>query len=183
MEKLPIKTKIINIFGGPGCGKSTLASEIFLNLKKKNILVENLPEFCKPFAYTKNNKLFEDPSYQTWITFNQKHQEDTLYGKVDYIVQDSPFLLGATYYSFIEPDNVTIVKYEEFLVELIKKRNYINILLKRSFDYIFQEEGRNQNLQSAIDTDNRIKNLLIKYDIQFHEFNYNETLDYINSIT
>ncbi len=33
-------TTIINLFGGPGCGKSTLAAEIFSILKKNGISIE-----------------------------------------------------------------------------------------------------------------------------------------------
>ena len=41
------KLPIINIFGGPGTGKSTLAAYIFHNLKCRHVEVEVVTEYAK----------------------------------------------------------------------------------------------------------------------------------------
>jgi adenylylsulfate kinase-like enzyme len=43
MEKL----HVINLFGGPGTGKSTLAAALFTDLKMKGINAELVTEFAK----------------------------------------------------------------------------------------------------------------------------------------
>jgi adenylate kinase family enzyme len=40
-------SKVINLFGGPGCGKSTLAARIFSILKLKDISCELINEYAK----------------------------------------------------------------------------------------------------------------------------------------
>ena len=44
----------INIYGGPGVGKSTLAASIFAFMKKRGDNVELVQEFVKQFAYLGN---------------------------------------------------------------------------------------------------------------------------------
>lgn len=49
-------TKVINLFGGPGCGKSTGAAYIFSLLKMKGMNVELVTEFAKDKTWEHNSK-------------------------------------------------------------------------------------------------------------------------------
>lgn len=47
------KTCVINIIGGPGLGKTTMAALIFANLKKKGFIVEYVQEYAKKLVWQK----------------------------------------------------------------------------------------------------------------------------------
>jgi len=47
-------TKIINLFGGPGIGKSSIAAGLTYKLKKKHISCNNPYEFPKTVAWDNN---------------------------------------------------------------------------------------------------------------------------------
>jgi tRNA uridine 5-carbamoylmethylation protein Kti12 len=81
-------TTVINLFGGPGTGKSTLATNLFYIMKSKDINVELVREYVKSWAY--NNR--EPKEYDLiYLLGKQSSYETQLYGKVDYVVTDSPF--------------------------------------------------------------------------------------------
>ena len=79
-------SKIINLFGGPGIGKSTQASGLFTEMKRNHMSVEYTYEFPKEVAWEGNISQLRD---QFFITANQHRNISRLYGKVDYIIVDS----------------------------------------------------------------------------------------------
>ena len=66
-------SKLINLFGGAGIGKSSIANGITYKLKKKHISCNNPYEFPKRLAWDKNipNK------YQTNSMFLQINTEES----------------------------------------------------------------------------------------------------------
>ena len=58
-----METKIINLFGGPGCGKSTTASGIFYELKKRGYECELSPEFAKDKVWEDSLRTLDDQIY------------------------------------------------------------------------------------------------------------------------
>ena len=91
---MSIKSKIINFFGGPGIGKSTQAAGLYTLMKKNGMSVELTYEFPKILAWDENLSAIKD---QFYITANQHRNITRLYGKVDYIIIDSPILFGMVY--------------------------------------------------------------------------------------
>ena len=65
------KTKIINLFGGPGVGKSTITSGIFYELKKRNIECDIPYEFPKQVAWENNHSQISDQLYIFAIVFRE----------------------------------------------------------------------------------------------------------------
>ena len=57
MEK---KTLIVNLFGGPGTGKSTMMAAIFAELKWQNIMSEMVPEIAKKYVWRDELHLLRD---------------------------------------------------------------------------------------------------------------------------
>ena len=89
-----IKTKIINLFGGPGIGKSTQSAGLYHIMKRNNMSVELTSELPKVIAWEKNHSAIRD---QLYITANQHRNISRLYGQVEYIIVDSPILFGLVY--------------------------------------------------------------------------------------
>lgn len=182
-----MKSTIINFFGGPGIGKSTQAAGLFTEMKKHQYNVELTYEFPKEVTWEGNLSAIKD---QFYITANQHRNISRLYGKVDYIIVDSPIILGSIYkdkYSNNEyPSNYYDKSFDEFIWKLFKSYDNINIFLKRD-DHTYDENGRFQNLQESKKIDEEIRQSLIDNNIHFIEFDVNtdahiEIFRYIKNI-
>ena len=53
-------SKLINLFGGPGIGKSGIAAGLTYELKRKHISCNNPYEFPKKLAWDKNYPAIQD---------------------------------------------------------------------------------------------------------------------------
>ena len=87
-------TLVINLLGSPSCGKSTTAAGLFYKMKLAKKNVELVNEWVKKWAW-EGKKINEYD--QVYISAKQIKSESLLYGKVDYIISDSPIILGAIY--------------------------------------------------------------------------------------
>jgi hypothetical protein len=87
-------TTIINLFGGAGVGKSTTAALLFAEMKIRGLHVELVREYVKLWAWSGRKVRPED---QLYLLGKQSAYESALYGKVDYIVTDSPVFLAGAY--------------------------------------------------------------------------------------
>jgi hypothetical protein len=163
-------SKIINFFGGPGIGKSTQASGLFTEMKKHHMSVEYTYEFPKEVAWEGNVSQLKD---QFFITANQHRNISRLYGKVDYIIVDSPIVLGCFYESRYGKDypasHYSMSGLSKFLWDLFKQYDNMNILLTRN-EETYDTNGRMQDLKEAIEIDNDIKETLTINSIKFKEF-------------
>lgn len=178
-------SKIINLFGGPGIGKSTQASGLFTEMKKHHMSVEYTYEFPKEVAWEGNVSQLSD---QFFITANQHRNISRLYGKVEYIIVDSPIVLGCFYEqrygegypaSFYGKTSLS-----KFLWNLFGQYENINILLTRNNE-TYDSNGRLQDLKEAQEIDTDIKETLIINSIPFTEFmvGTNTAVDIFNYIT
>ena len=180
-----MESKIINFFGGPGIGKSTQASGLFTEMKKHHMNVEYTYEFPKEVAWEGNISQLKD---QFFITANQHRNISRLYGKVEYIIVDSPIILGCFYeqrYGEGYPASFYgVTGLSKFLWNLFDQYNNINILLTRNND-TYDPNGRLQDLQEAQEIDTDIKETLEINSIPFTEFvvGTNTAVDIFNYIT
>lgn len=156
-------TKVINLFGGAGVGKSTLSSEIFAKLKKKGVSVELVTEYAKDLVYDNNNAILDD---QFVIFAEQNHRLIRLENKVDYIVTDSPLLLSFIY---DKTDNFT---FRRLVTRTFNEYLNINYLLRRTVDYM--SNGRLQTEAEAKEFDDIIRKALDLYDIPYTEIAVDE---------
>ena len=153
----------INLFGGPGTGKSTIAAGLFYNMKLKNIKVENIGEYAKDLTYGKD---FVKLSDQLLLLGEQHHKMFRLKDELDYIIHDSPFISGMMY---ADDELIPIKEFEELILAVYHRYNHINIFLTRNLNNEYQEYGRNQTLDESIQKDNEIKNWLNTHNIKFYE--------------
>lgn len=166
---------IINFFGGPGIGKSTQSTGLFTKMKKHHMNVELTYEFPKIMAWEENHSAVKD---QFYITANQHRNISRLYNKVEYIIVDSPIILGIVYkerYNDVPeyPGMFYDESFDGFIISLFKKYKSLNILLKRD-DTTYDENGRFQNLEESKEIDEDIKKKLIFHNIPFIEFPVND---------
>lgn len=157
--------KVINIFAGPGSGKSTTAVSLFSKLKKMNQKVEYVSEFAKDLTYEKSFRTLDDYLY---IFAQQHHNLLRLENEVDYAICDGSFLLGYVFYKQTSIYDEKLFK--QMLLDVFNKYENINFFLKRK-DIIYQEYGRNETLEEAINLDNKILTMLNNENIDFQLLN------------
>lgn len=83
-------TTIINLYGGPGTGKSVAAADVFVAAKKGGINAELVSEYVKQWAWEGRVPVNYD---QFHFFGEQARREYSLFGKVELIVTDSPVAL------------------------------------------------------------------------------------------
>ena len=132
-------TKVINLIGAPGVGKSTLMAMIFVKLKERNIKCEMVQEWVKKLIWTGDTSII---SNQHYIITEQYRAIAELVGKVDYIVLDTS-LVNYIYYNRTSAENVcNVEKTEKYAIDLLNSLENIFVFVKRNPDYLFENEGR-----------------------------------------
>jgi cytidylate kinase len=162
-----IMTKIINLFGGPGIGKSSIASGLTYKLKKKHINCDNPYEFPKVLAWDENHSAIKD---QLYVLANQHRGIVKSFGKVDFIILDSPIILSLVYKSLYKGTEYPATLYGEYFDKMVldihNQYDNLNILLKRT-EGGYNEKERYQSLDESKTLDNEIENTLIKNNISY----------------
>ncbi len=157
MTQLPLAgpkaLKVINLFAGPGAGKSTLAAGLFNIMKHHDFEVELVTEFAKDTTYEKN---FGTLTNQLVILAEQDRRLRRLVGQVEWAVTDSPLPIGLAY---MTPE------YTEWLTPAVwgafrRYRNY-HVLVERG-DRRFQTYGRNQTREEAVELDCSIEGIYVE---------------------
>jgi adenylate kinase family enzyme len=164
--------KVINIWGGPGAGKSTTAAGLFFEMKKQQIEVELVTEYAKDMTWEKRQNVLND---QLYILAKQNRRIQRLADQVEYVITDSPLPLGLIYKS---DDYFTT--FDMFLMEVWNSYENHNFLIGRDFAY--QPTGRNQTAEQAIEVDDAIKNFLDAKSIDYHRVTNNPEVDRITQI-
>jgi deoxyadenosine/deoxycytidine kinase len=173
-------SKIINIFGGPGIGKSSIAAGVTYKLKKNHINCDQPYEFPKLLAWDDNHSAIQD---QLYVLANQHRGIVKSYGKVDYIVLDSPILLSLTYRNYYKgteyPSSLYGESFDKMVLDTFNQYDNINIVLDRA-DGVHNNDERYQNLEESKELDGVIENSLIENNIPFHKIKVDDdTVDNI----
>lgn len=150
------KTIFVNLFGGPGTGKSTLCASIFSELKIKGVDCEMALEYVKDLVWEES---FEKIKNQVYIFGKQQNRLFRLNGKVDVVITDSPLLNSIVYYKGNNPHFSDVVMFE------FKKLNSLNYYLVRTFEYV--DNGRMQSLEQAKQVDRDYKELIEYNKIEY----------------
>ncbi len=158
---------VINIFGGPGVGKSIMASDLFSYMGKRGMSVEIVPEYAKTLNHEgRMNVLKED---QLYVFAKQHRQIIRLREQYEYLIVDSPLLLSEIYFALGEP-----FYNPELLPALIRDTFYKypnwNVFLHRNKDFKYRQEGRYQDATGAKIVDNKVGCFLQLNDIDFNMY-------------
>lgn len=133
---------VINLFGGPGSGKSTTMARLFSDLKQMGYNCEMVTEFAKDLVYENRMDTMKDELY---IFAKQNHRLFRVKDKVDIIITDRPLLLTCIYdglYGFNDKDLHQLVR------STFNRYNNVNILLK-PVDVDYKTEGRLQDKEES----------------------------------
>ena len=149
------KPLVINLFGGPGSGKSTMRARIFTELKYKQINCEEITEFAKDKTWEENWPALNN---QIFMFGSQFHRMYRVMDKVDVLITDSPILLCSIY------DNTNNKNLERLVIEQHCLMNTLNIFLERRHEY--QQTGRNQDEVAAKEIDKTIISLIESNSIE-----------------
>lgn len=152
------KPIVVNLFAGPGAGKSTAAAYIFSQLKMKGVNCELITEFAKDKTWEKNYSALR---CQEYVFGKQSYKMDRCRDQVDVIITDSPLPLGV----FYNQNPVLGPHYEHLVMDVFNTYDNVNYFINRKKPY--NPVGRNQTEEEAKEIDVRIKKFLQVHDIPY----------------
>ncbi len=149
------RTLVVNLYGGPGTGKSMTAAATFayLNLRGKN--VELATEFSKDVVGEEGDYLLAD---QIYMFAEQNRKLVRLYGKVDAVVTDSPLF---QFYYYTQNEHILGLIRQE-----MKRADHLHVFLVRKQAY--HPEGRSQTEEEVLDIDAGMRKMLDDEGIHYH---------------
>lgn len=150
--------RVINIFGGPGAGKTTLAMSVFTSLNMQQKKIEYVDEYAKELTWNQSFKLMEN---QRIIFANQHQKFYRLRDALEIVVTDAP-LFNSIVYSGKDEDNKTF--HADVFHEFNKYQN-LNFFLKRETTY--QTHGRTQKLEDAMKVDEEVLRCLEYFNVPY----------------
>lgn len=152
------KPIVVNLFAGPGAGKSTAAAYIFSQLKMRGVNCELITEFAKDKTWEKNYSALR---CQEYVFGKQSYKMDRCRDQVDVIITDSPLPLGI----FYNQNPVLGRHYESLVMDVFNTYDNLNFFINRKKPY--NPIGRNQTEEEAKEIDERIKNFCQQHDISY----------------
>jgi len=147
-------TLVVNLYGGPGAGKSTTSALVFGLLKQRGITAELAPEVAKDFVWEQRERTLEN---QVYIFGKQYHRIWRLVGQVDVVISDGPLLLSLYYARNVVggPEVAALAKIAH------ASMNNLDIYLTRNnVNHPYDTSGRYQTLQQAEQVDREIRKTL-----------------------
>ena len=153
---------VVNMFAGPGKGKSVMSAEVFALLKKRGINCELIQEYAKSRVWEESFRTLDD---QIYVFGKQSHRQWQCDGKVDVIVTDSPLLLSIIY------DKSKTELLADLVMHVFDQYDNLNIMLDYSFDG-YETVGRMQNKHES---DKIHENIRAMLDEELYEY-YNLTM-------
>lgn len=150
---------VINLYGGPGSGKSTTRALLFGLLKLRGMNVEEATEFAKELTWEQRVRMLSE---QDFIFAEQHRRIRILTGhSIDAIITDCPLNLGLIYTS-----NTYFKTFPKFVSEVYSSYNNVNVFIKRVKPY--NPKGRNQTEAEAKEKDRDCLAMLWQEGLSFY---------------
>lgn len=159
-----MKTTLINLYAGPGAGKSTKAAELFYKVKRLGIEAELISEYVKQWVWEERKICTYD---QFYIFGKQAKKEYSLFGKVDYIITDAPMLLSVYYTSvFGSPEMARVFSdmYKVY-VDMCKESGVEMLHYWVERQGVYQPNGRIHSEEEALAIDKDLQKFLVSHGI------------------
>lgn len=153
-----MKTLVVNFYGGPGSGKSTMAAGLFERLKWAGVNCEIATEYAKDKTWEGS---FGALNNQVTVFGKQFQRLFRCEGQVEVIITDAPLINSIVYNKEfgVEFDNLVLKMYERF--------DNMNYFIARCKPYNPKGRSQTEDEAKAIDevTFNLLQGYNIKYDI------------------
>lgn len=151
---------VVNLFAGPGSGKTTLAllTAGYLKTIAHPRTVEYVSEYAKHLVWEERFRTMDN---QVMILGRQMQSFRNLAGKVDIAITDGPMLHGAVYGRRAPHDR------SFFELCLASHREYpsFNVFVERPAGRQFEMVGRIQDRAESIALDAEIRDMLREYGV------------------
>lgn len=159
---------VINLFAGPGSGKSTTCAGVFAKLKLAGINCEMALEYAKDKVWENSHEVLDD---QIYVFGKQLHRIFRLKDKVEVVITDSPLLLSILYDKSENPflRDLVLDQFNKF-----ENRNYF---IHRNT--IYNPKGRLQTEDEAKEIDKVLINLLGKFNVDYKTVDKDNAADII----
>jgi nicotinamide riboside kinase len=139
---------VVELYSGPGGGKSTAAADLYATLKRRGIDAEMAREFAKRWAWEGRYVGHHDEIH---VLGQQVREEARLLGKAAVIVSDRPVLMSAVYASLYAPESIrrgVVVAVQGYYEQSADDGHLrVAVLLPRRPGY--QETGRYESREQA----------------------------------
>lgn len=160
---------VINLYGGPGTGKSTTATGVFNLLKKAGVNAEYVQEYVKQWAWEERKPVRED---QFYFFGKQARKEYSLFKNCDVIVTDSPVTLCAYYAKHFgtQEQSDLFQNMAKVYYDMVQNQGheYIHVWLNRVKG--FNPKGRFQTEEQAREIDRLMQKMMedeLKLDLLY----------------
>lgn len=152
--------KVINLFAGPGSGKSTTAAGLFYHMKCAGVEVELVQEYAKDMVWEGRHNILED---QIYIFAKQQRRIARLKNHgLQYVITDSPIPLGLCY---TRPEDMSDA-FKSLVMDVFNSYDNHNFYLTRNVCY--NPNGRNQKTeQEAMQVDDKLTHMLSSNQIPY----------------
>lgn len=158
------KLTVINLFGAPGMGKSSVRSGIFWLMKAHHLSVEEVSEYAKYLVLS--GRTWQLKEEQVYL-FSKQHHKQLIIERTGYefAVTDSPLQLC----SFYAPETY----YPSFLGlvdEAYDHFHNINFFVTRDLsadDALFEERGRTHDKLMALRVEYEMRDFLARKSIRY----------------
>lgn len=129
---------VVNLFAGPGSGKSTTCAGVFAKLKLAGVNCEMALEYAKDKVWEESNKVLDD---QVYVFGKQLHRVFRLKDKVDVVITDSPILLSVIY------DKTKNKYFKDLVIDQFNNFENRNYFIRRNT--VYNPKGRLQTEDEA----------------------------------
>lgn len=154
--------RCLNLYGGPGIGKSTTAAALFAELKYRGYNTELVLEYAKEAAWEgRGKKIF---AAQEYIFAKQHFRIAKVIDEVEFIITDAPLLLSLVY----APQDY-LPSLRQVVRQAYDMYENIDVFLRRSEEKAFNPKGRLQNEEEANQLDVDIYEMLMDEKINVKE--------------
>ena len=134
---------IINLYGAPGAGKSTMRAGLFYNLKIKGYNVEEVTEYAKDLTWEGRTFALQ---CQPYVFAKQLRNVERVLSQVEAVITDSPLLLSS-FYGQKYTDGKYPSSFYEYVKDQAKALPSVNFFIPRNKPY--NPIGRNQTQEES----------------------------------
>jgi hypothetical protein len=152
------KPRVINLYAGPGTGKSTTMHGLMAALKQLGLNVEVSPEYAKEATWEMRGKKFFGAQEYIWA--KQHFRLYRIAHDVEISITDCPLLFCTVYGDECHQRMPSLKK---VIHESYENYDNLDIFLKRSKTRKYNPKGRNQNEKQAKVLDRKILKAMDTY--------------------